>query len=163
MLWTEDNHPVPCLPFIADSYTGGRTGQAVSLTRADHVCFLIFQGATTSGTPRGTFTVNACSDAAGDGAVAIPFRYREMTTIDTWLQPTTPAGDAFLWATAAGIEFPAGAQSLFAIEVDSRELPSGLNYVELAVAEGASGVCPGGAVAILSGLREKPQVASAIV
>lgn len=133
--------------------TGGATAIPFNLKNAAKACILLQLGAT-AGAP-GIVTLNACSDAGGDGAVAIPFTYYQQPTAgltnDTLaLNGSTPS-TAFA-ATAAGFT-PANAHDTFyGIVVQADQLPAGLPYLELVVAEGANANFVS-AVAVLTGLN----------
>lgn len=154
----QEVHAVLAMPFIADSYTGGRSGQVISMKGCDHITFMIEEGA--GGTGTATITVDACDDFVPTNPTAMAFRYKVMQTAsggDTW--------STYTWATASGYATVAGANKQIAIDIDAAELETMANAngrafpnIRLSFAAGTAGACVGGAVAILSRTRYKQDV-----
>lgn len=140
----QDAHTVNILPPV--DVTGGKISQAVSLAGAAHVS-IILQIGVSAAAPTGV-TVNACTNAAGAGATAIPFdlfKQELAGTANDVLGVRTPT-------PATGFVPSANDDIYYVIEVDADTLPAGSEYVELDIANGANSVIAS-AVAILSGLR----------
>ncbi len=132
--------------------TGGAAGTPFNLKNAAKANIVIQFGALAAAL--GAITLNACSSIAGAGATPIPFTYYQQPTTgnanDTLeLNGNTPS-NAFA-ATAAGF-VPAFAANTFAIlEVQADQLPAGLPYLQLEIANGANANYVS-ALAILTGL-----------
>ena len=140
----QDGHVVNILPPI--NITGGVTAQTFHL-KFHELANIIVQVGISAGAPS-KILVNACSDAGGDNATAIPF--------DIYTQET--AGENYdvlsgrTAVTAAGYT-PSGNDDIFyVLEVLGANLPAGKPYVELEITNTAQSVIAS-AVAVLSGSR----------
>lgn len=123
---TQHGHITAGLVPVADAFSGTVRTDVYSMKNQHAVEFLIFKGAGALG--RSTITVNACDDVVPTNRTAIPFRYRAMTTFDTW--------GALTDATTAGFTTTAGANQLYEIIVDAQQLgDTGYSYVELTAVE----------------------------
>jgi hypothetical protein len=134
------------VPLIAPvDITGGKTSAAFSTAMYAHASILLAIGV--SAAAPGAVTVNACSNAAGAGATAIPFN---VFKCETAAADTLGAKVA---CTAAGF-VPAATDGIFyIIEIDAQQLPQGLPYLQLACANAANSVIAF-AAALLSGARQ---------
>lgn len=142
---------------VPQSISGGKTAQAVSTKGAEHITLLVCFGAKGAANPT-SIILNQCTDAAGDGPVAMPFRY--------YIQSNAGAGnltaggeDVFdsgpNLATASGITtFPTSIQNVvYAIEVDAAELEdTGLPYLQVVINDSGNTTLAS-VIAVLSGLR----------
>lgn len=137
------NHVVIGLQPDADRYNGDPATDIFNMENYDHITFILMEGA--GGTGTAVLTVEECTDAAGTGATAIAFRYRLMSTIDTWGALTAVA--------ATGYTTVAGANKLIAIEVDAEELSDGSNFVRLQITESVDSPVDAGVLAVLSRAR----------
>lgn len=137
-------HAVLVLPPNADVFDTSQVTKAVALKVYEDAHFLLLTGVGATGTA--TVTAEACSDAAGTGATAIPFKKSYQAAgadaADTWV--------ASVDVTAAGYATPAGSKQLHAIDVDGRSLPDGLPFVRLKFTEVVNSPVIGGVVAILT-------------
>jgi hypothetical protein len=146
----EEGHIVSILS--PKSISGGAAATIFNMKNAGKANIIIQFGAEAAAL--GAITLNACSDIAGDGATAIPFTYYQQpvagNNIDTLeLNGSTPT-TAFA-ATAAGF-VPANVANTFALlVVQADQLPMGLPYLQLEIANGAN-VDFASAVAVLTGL-----------
>lgn len=145
----EDGHPVNILPPI--NVTGGAYSQAVDLSLASHVSIVLALGV--GAADLGAITLLAGSATAAEGAevagaTAVPF--------DVYKQETPGSANdvlgARVQASAAGFVPAADTNVFYVLEFDADQLPAGLKYLQLAIANGANAVLAS-AVAILSGLR----------
>lgn len=140
---SQAGHVVPLIAPV--DFTGGKTSPAFSMAKYAHASIILAIGV--SAAAPGAVTLNACSDAAGDGATPIPFNvFKCETTASDVL-------GAKVAVTAAGFVPVATDGIFYVIEVDAQQLPQGLPYLQLACANGANSVI-GSAFAILSGARQ---------
>lgn len=89
------------------------TGAYISVRGGNFISFLLSQKSAGTNTGTSTITVQAASDNAGTGAVAVPFRWRKKATgvaSDQW--------GAVNNALAAGFATIANEDTLYGIEVD---------------------------------------------
>jgi hypothetical protein len=126
--------------------TGGKTAQAFSMKNYAHATILLLIGVAAAAFTK--ILVNKCTDAAGDGATAIPFNLYTQESPGVShdvLSARTPV-------TAAGYT-PANASGIFyVIEIDAKELDQTHSYVQLQLTNGVNSVIAG-AAAVLSGAR----------
>lgn len=145
----EDGHPISILS--PQSISGGLTSIFFNLKTAAKANILLQLGALAAAP--GAVTLLAASSAAGAGAVAIPFTYYQQPTAgnvnDTLAQNGGPS-TAFA-ATAAGFVPADAANTFYVIEVQSDQLPAGLPYLALSIADGTNADFAS-ALAILTGL-----------
>ncbi len=146
-----NHHIVNGLYPVADAFDGDPTTDYVSLENYRKATFLIHTGDATGGTADGVVTVNAASAAAGTGAGAVAFNYREClssTSVDTWGARTA--------AAAAGFAMTAGDNRMYAVEITAAEveaLDPGNSFVSLTVTEDTDDPIVGGIICILSDPR----------
>jgi hypothetical protein len=140
----QEEHLVNILPPV--DITGGKTGQPFFLGRHGHATIVLAIGVSAAAFTK--IIVNACSDAAADNPVAIPF--------SLFTQETSGAGNDVLSGLtavpAAGYTPSANANIFYVIELDADQLPAGKPYVQLDLTNGANSVIAS-AVALLSGAR----------
>jgi hypothetical protein len=146
----EEGHIVSVLS--PQNITGGAAGTVFNMKNAAKANIVIQFGALAAAL--GAITLNACSNISGAGATPIAFSYYQQITAgnanDTLeLNGSTPS-TAFA-ATTAGFT-PADAANTFVIlEVQADQLPAGLPYIQLEIANGANADFVS-ALAILTGL-----------
>jgi hypothetical protein len=178
-------HVMNILP--PQNITGGVTGQAFSMKGAEHVSIIINFGAVPSPPAAPTaITVSQCTDAAGDGAVALAsFRYYYTTSHalsggDVFnganqAQSNAPSVPPNWTASTAGItsasgSLPTNVQNLvYVIEIDAAELETStvdvvgtiteLPYLQVAITNGSNAIYAS-IVAVLTGLRYAYNVAA---
>lgn len=148
MIFTELNHPVYALMPDADRYNSDPATDVFNMENYDHITFILMEGAGGTGTVK--IEVEECTTAAGANNTAIAFRYRLMSTTDTWGALTASA--------STGYTTVAGANKMVAIEVDASELSDGYNFVRLQLTEVADDPCDAAVIAILS----QPRYAQAV-
>lgn len=126
--------------------SGGDTGQIFNMSGYRHASIIVQLGAQAAQAT--AIKLNACTDAAGDGATAIPF--------DIFTQETAGnANDVLSTRTSvavAGYQPSGNANIFYVIELDAAALPQGSPYVQLQITNGANADYAS-AVAILSGGR----------
>jgi hypothetical protein len=142
---SEKNILVKALDPAADRFNADPTTDVVNLGLADSVTFLVYHAGGTTG--KAALIAQACSNAAGDNAEAIPFRYRLSTA------GASDERGAILEATASGIETTPAEVHLVEIEVRASELPAGKPYCRLLLDETANDPVTGCVVAILENPR----------
>lgn len=125
----------------ADAFAGTKNTDIVNLSYFRRATFLVSEGAGGTGTTK--ITVEACSDKAGTGATAIPFRYRLLSDGD-YVAPV------YVTVAATGYTTVAGANKLIAIEVEADELPDGKPYCRLTMVEAVDSPVDGCVHAILT-------------
>lgn len=140
----QDGHVVNILPPV--DITGGKVAQAFSMGTYAHVSIILQVGVSAAAFTK--ILVNACTDAAGDNATAIPF--------NLFKQETAGAANDVLSGLnvipATGYT-PSAADGIFyVIELDAAALPQGSPYVQLDLTNGANSVIAS-AVAVLSAGR----------
>ena len=140
----QDGHVVPLIS--PSNITGGASGTIFNLAGYNHASIIIQQGALAAANT--AILLYACTDEAGDGAVAIPFNLftQETAGLANDVLSTRVA------VTAAGYAPTANAGTFYVIELDAAALPQGSTYVKLSVTNGANANFVS-AVAILSGGR----------
>jgi hypothetical protein len=123
---TQKGHVVQGLAPVADAFAGTVYSDVFNMKNYHGCTFLVYKGVGTTGTS--TITVSACDDTTPTTRTAIPFRYRAMTTSDTWGEVTV--------ATTSGFTTTAGSNHMYEIIVDGDELgDTGYGYVELKLVE----------------------------
>ena len=123
-----------------DFFTGDPASDVVSLKNYQNCLFLVHKGAGAAGTV--TFTVEACDDVTPNNTTAQAFDYKTCTSGDTFSAPAAATA-------AAGFISTAGADQMYAIEVDADALPAGYPMVRLQCTEVDSTAVDGGGIAIL--------------
>jgi hypothetical protein len=139
---TQDGHWVPLI--FPMNITGGKTAPAFAMKNYAHVSIVILIGAN-PGAPTG-ISVYACTDAAGDGAVAIPFTIFTGETSDVDIL-SGPIPLNFVGSPVSG-----NPDIFYVIELDAAQLPQGNPYVQLRITNGANADFAS-AIALLSGPR----------
>lgn len=132
----------------ADRWNTSPATDIVSLANYAQCTFLVHQEGGTTG--NATFTVEACSDNAGNGATAIPFRY---SVGGTGSGASGDATGAVTAATASGFASTPNADKVYVIEVGSAELPADKPWVRLKCTETTNDPVNGAVEIILSGAR----------
>jgi hypothetical protein len=135
-------HVVQALAPVSTS--GGKTAQAFSMKKYQHASIILLRGAQAAQST--SIVVNACSDASGDGPVAIPFNVFKAESANTDVLGTKTA------VAASGFQPTATGGTFYVIEIDAAELPAGLPYIQVVEANGAN-VDLAAVVAILTGAR----------
>jgi len=130
------------LAAVADRYNTNPSTVGVRMGLADHVAFLLSEGAGGTGTVK--LEATAESDAGGD-AEAIPFRYR------TKAHTTSVFGA--LSDKVAEYTTVAGANKDVIVEVQGVGLPEGKSIVRLKLTEVVNDPCLAGVLALASRLR----------
>lgn len=125
---------------VADLFNGDPASAAVRLKLYQAAYFLLQKGAGATGTA--TITVQACSASDGTGAEAVEFNYIACTASDTFGNVAR--------ATTAGFTTTAGANQMYFIHVESRDLPADKPWVRLKMTEVANDPITG-AVLVLCG------------
>lgn len=123
---TQNGHVVHGLAPVADAFAGTVRSDVFNMKNYNGCTFLVYKGVGLLGTS--TITINACDDVTPSNRTAIPFKYREMITSDTW-------GDVQV-ATTTGFLTTAGSNHLYEIIIDGDELgDTGYGYIELTLTE----------------------------
>lgn len=140
----QEGHVVNILP--PKEISGGVTAQIFNMEGYRHASIVVQLGVQAAANTE--ILVNACTDASGDGATAVPF--------DIFTQETAGTANDVLSTrtsvTAAGYT-PSPNQNIFyVIELDADALPQGSPYVQLEITNGANANFAS-AVAVLSGGR----------
>lgn len=142
--------------FIAaheDFMAGTKTTDVVNLAKYNKALWLIHKSAGSTGAT--VCTVESCDDVTPSTATAIAFDYWTCTSGDTWSDMTT--------AATTGFTTTAGANQMYAIEVDASELSGTDKYVRLKMVESTDDPCDGGLILILGGLRFKHEVKDSVL
>lgn len=124
---SERGHIVKLLAPGADAINGDPATDVVNMEGHDRLTILVYHAGGTTG--KFTMTVEECTDASGNGATAIAFNYRKLTT-----GVSDAIGDITA-ATASGVQTTAAESTVFEIEVNSRDLSDGSNFVRLQLTE----------------------------
>ena len=138
----QDGHIVQLIAPV--DFTGGKTSPAFSLKNYAHASIILGFGVSAAAPTK--IILNACTDAAGDGAIAVAF------TLFTAETSNVDVLSAKIAVTSAGYTPSANDGIFYVIEFDAQSLPQGYPYLELVVTNGANSVI-GSAFAILSGAR----------
>ena len=126
---TEIDSVINVLSPAADRYNTNPAGDYINAKYFNKISFLLSQ--TTGGTNTGTATVTvlAATDATGDGAEAIEFKYRKKTT------GASAAWGAVVDATTAGFTTTANEDTIYEIEVEAAKLPQDKPFLTLKLTE----------------------------
>jgi hypothetical protein len=148
--WLEQNHRIHShdsgvIAACEDIMTGTTLSDVISMKNASSCVFTIVQNANAGGAS--TVRVYACDDTTPSNSIKIAFYYRMVQDPDT---PGTITA-----ATSAGFSTTTGADVIYDIEIDSRDLPDGYPYVQLATSEDTNAAVDGCILAQLTGLRYK--------
>jgi len=135
-------HVVPLIAPV--DVTGGKTSPAFSMAKYAHAS-IIFSIGVSAAAPT-SVVLNACTDAAGSGATAIPFNVHkcEAAPWDVLGAKTAVAATGLVPSATDGI--------FYVIEIDAQQMPQGYPYLQLVVNNGVNSVIAS-AVAVLSGAR----------
>lgn len=139
-IFTQLNKFVAGLVPLADRFSGTVNSAGVNLKLYGRATGLVVKGAGATGTTK--LTVEACSNTGGTGATAIPFKYQVCTSGE--------AMGALQQAEAAGFDTTAGANQMYVIHVDRRDLPDGLSFVRIKGVEQVDSPCDGAIYWVLS-------------
>ncbi|SEG56314.1 hypothetical protein SAMN05421819_3561 [Bryocella elongata] len=124
----QSGHTALLLPPV--DATGGKASAAFNFSMWRHASIIVALGVTAAAPT--AILLEACTDAAGDGATAIPFDYYSQETANGDVLST------HLTATAAGIT-PSGNDNIFyQIEIDADALPAGSSYLRVHITAGAN-------------------------
>lgn len=140
----QEGHLVNILP--PQNISGGATAQVFNMEGYRHASIIVQLGAQAAANTK--ILVNACTDASGDGAVAVPFNIFTQETAgvaNDVLSVRTPVA-------AIGYTPSPNANIFYVIELDADALPQGAPYVQLQITNGANANFAS-AVAVLSGGR----------
>jgi hypothetical protein len=145
----QKGHVINILPPV--DVTGGKTSQAFSMAGAAHASIILQIGVSAAAPTGVTLQAGSATAAVGAsvaGATAIAF--------DVFKQETAGANNDVLstrTAVAAAGFVPSANDGIFyVIEIDGDDVPAGLPYLQLNIANAANSVIAS-AVVILSGLR----------
>lgn len=130
-----ERHIVKGLDAVADAFAGTVYSDVVKVANYHAARFILHKGVGATGTS--TLTVEACSDAAGNDAEAIPFSYQAYTGSDD-------VPGAVTNATTAGFATTAGSSQLYVLEVESQRMPAGKPWIRLKAAEVVDSAVLGG-------------------
>lgn len=152
-------HRAQGIPPVADAFDTTQYTDTADASLGDWVCFVVQKGVGVTGTS--TYTVVAADDttgtatAAATNETAIVFKYRVCSTADTW--------GALTDATTSGFLSTAGSNGMIEVWVDARTVAAtGYRYVRLKSAEGTNSPVLAGVMIEVWGLRNKPNVGSAV-
>lgn len=154
----ERHHAVNCFnsSFIAaneDIFNGNPAGDIVNMSDWNRATFIIQKGAGATG--RATLTVESCDDTTPTTATAVPFKYRSCTTGDTF--------SAWTQATASGFQTTAGANQVYEISVEGKDLSGSNKYARLKCTESVDDPCDGGIICILTEPRYSEDVPQTVL
>jgi hypothetical protein len=151
----QEGHWVPLI-YPIDT-TGGKTSPAVSMKMWNHASIFLAFGVTAAADTK--ILVYACSDAAGDNPVAIPFDLFAGETSNSDVLGPRIAVPATGYAPSANDEI------FYVIEFDAEDLlaaAAGSAYFQLSVTNGANSSI-GSAVALLSAGRYAEDLAPTVL
>lgn len=131
-----------------DLFNGSPNTDVVNLGKYDKVLWVIQKAAGSTGVAR--ISVESCDDVTPSTATTVPFSYWTCTSGDTWSDMQT--------ATAYGFTTTAGADQMYAIEINSSELYSTNQYARLATDETTDSPVDGTIVCVLGGARVMQEV-----
>lgn len=141
----QEGHVVPLI--FPGSIAGGRLSPAFSVGTWAHASILLALGTSTGSAP-GAITLNACSDATGANAVAIPF------DIFACEASNTDVLGVRIPVTAAGYTPTSNTNVFYVIEIDASKLATqGKAYLQLSTSNAGGNAVPASAFAILSAGR----------
>lgn len=138
----QECHVVQALAPVSSS--GGKTAQAFSMKKYQHASIILLRGAQAAQST--SIVVNACSDAGGDGATAIPFNVFKAESANTDVLGAKTS------VTSSGFQPTATGGTFYVIEIDASELPAGLPYVQVVETNGSNADLAA-VVVVLSGAR----------
>lgn len=146
-------HPIHCATsaIVAaneDVFNGDPATDVISMAKYDKVLFLIVLNAGATGTA--TITVESCDDTTPTTSTAIAFNYWVCTTPDVWGDMTA--------ATTAGFATTAGANNMYAIEVEASALSGTDSFVRMQCTELVDSPVDGAILAIAGNPRFAQEV-----
>jgi len=141
---SQDGHVVSLIS--PQSISGGVTGQVFNMEGYHHASIIVQLGAQAAAASK--ILINACTDAAGDGATAQPYSLFTQETAGL----TNDVLSVRQSVSAAGYTPSASANIFYVIEIDADQLPVGYPFVQLQITNGAN-VDYASAVVVLSGGR----------
>ena len=100
-------------------------------------------------------TIESCDTVVPGTATAIAFRYRKMTTRDTW--------GAWTAATSSGVTISAGANEIWEFSVYDSELHGADQFVRLVLTEVDSTAVDGGVLAMLFNPRYGKEIPDTVL
>lgn len=131
-----------------DLFNGDPSTDVVNLGKYEKATWLVQKAA--GGTGTALVTVESCDDVTPSTATAVAFNYWTCTSGDTWSDMQT--------ATSTGFTTTAGADQMYAIEINSAELSGTDQYARLTMTEVADDPVDGTVVCIMSGGRVVQEV-----
>lgn len=141
ILFTEEKLVQQHIGSVANLFAG-LTGSGFNAAQVRRTTFLMVLGAGGVGT--GDITVQASATANMASPTPVPFKYR--------VQSTATSSDAYASgynnATTAGFTTAVGANQLVIIEVDSRDIPDGYQFIAVKTVQNAAGAVVGSVIAI---------------
>jgi len=144
MIFSQYNKIVNALEPKADRFATKGESDVINMSKYKHITFLIMTGASSSAD--GVVTVEACDDTTPTNTTAIAFKYRAITSGDTYGDLTA--------ATSSGFAMTASkANSYYIVEVDAADIEAGeagYKYIRLVVTEDTDDPQTACIVAILS-------------
>lgn len=147
-LFIENFHIVAALSPSSDVYNTNPATDIVNMENYQKAVFVLHQkkGTTTTGTA--TIKAEASNNALGSSVTNIAFKYAKKATgaSDTMGSPTTAVA-------ADGFTTTANEDTIYVIEIDARDLPSGKPYVRLTFLEVVNAPVLGGVMCFLAGGR----------
>ena len=124
-------------------FNGDPATDIVNLANYERATWIIQKAAGATGTA--VVTVESCDTVVPGTATAVAFNYWTCTTSDTWSDMQT--------ATSAGFTTTAGANQVYAVEINSSELYSTNQFARLTLTDSNSDPVDGTVVCILGGGR----------
>jgi hypothetical protein len=139
---TDKLNVVQVLPPVANAFAGTVNSTYLNMEDYEGAIFVVYWGVGATGTS--TITLNQATDSSGTGATAIPFNYRNVSNT-----ASSDVPGARTAATSAGFTTTAGSNQLYLIEVETRELGAGGNWVSLQSVEVVASARLGGIYAVM--------------
>ena len=136
-----------------DIFDGDPATDIVSMENWRDIIFIILKNAGATGTA--TITVESCDTIVPGTATAIAFRYKKMTTIDTW--------SAWTEATSSGVATTAGADQMYMVHVRAEELSGTDKFVRMQLTEVVNSPCDGAVGAVLLNPRYAEDVNATVL
>lgn len=126
-----------------DIFNGNIAGDVISLKNASGAVFCVVTNANAGG--NATIQVYSCDDVTPTTTTPIAFKYRQVESRDT----VRPVSDA----TSAGFATSTGANIVYIVEVDARDLSSTDSYCQFIATEKTDAAVDGAVFGMLTGLR----------
>lgn len=148
-LFVENVHIVAGLSPSADIYNGNPASDVVNMKNFAKAVFLLHQCKNaTSTTGTATVKAQAVTSVAASNATDLPFKYSKKATgaADTMGAVTSVAAGSTFTTTA-------NEDTIYAIEVDARDLPSTSQYVQLKLTESVNAPVIGSVICLLLGYK----------